>query len=116
MTSSKLFSFSLLFYICFFASAQECPKKIKWKRLNKKEDVASVLNSCIPKGSDRAAVTEFLTRQKLKWLESENGVLFFSVLTKSNSVWIEKQWAVKLMLDENQKLVNIEVEEWLTGP
>lgn len=96
--------------------AEPCPEKIKWKKLRTEEEVKTVLYRCLPVNTVKTEIIDFLSGQKIEYTETEKDVIFFSVLTKSRSIWIEKKWAVRFVLDETQKLKTIEVEQWLTGP
>jgi len=116
-----LFIYVLLIFFIFTSFtnvlfAESCPKKIKWKKLRTEDEVKTVLYKCLPVKTAKSEITTFLSLQKVEYSDDEENIIFFSVLTKSNSIWIEKKWAIRLVLDENHKLKDITVEQWLTGP
>jgi hypothetical protein len=103
------------FALTFVVNNPDCPDKIKWKKIETADAVVKILIECVPLQSDETAIGNFLDKHKISWSEHK-GIIYAKVLTRSKSVWIEKQWLMEFILDENRKLKEIKVEAGLTGP
>jgi hypothetical protein len=83
---------AILFFISLNSFSQDCPEKVKWKKLKTEEEVKSILNSCLPLKTQKAEIVFFLKENKTIFSENEQGIIYASVFTRSKSPGIEKKW------------------------
>lgn len=112
----KLLVVPFVLFVFLTGNVNSCPKKINWKKLKTETEVLNVLSSCLPLYTDQSVIVNFLRSHKITAISTSDELIYANVLTKSNSMWVEKQWMMEFVLDEHKKLKEIKVTVGLTGP
>lgn len=112
----KIILGNFLVFVFFTGMAQNCPEKVKWKKLKTEIEVSELILKCVPVGSDRKDLEKFLAKNNTEFSDYTERIVYASIKAKSGSLFIEKKWLMEFLFDENGKLIEFKVKAGFTGP